>query len=152
MHYCTMLQELKERIALGSVEIFSFLNMILNDFSLLCCFNFNHDVLSYFRLYYIRFKEVKILWGPDNPNTLLKRTLSLAFSCEYIYVNIFFWYLLLCFRKNKSSHRRYSVKKDVLKNFANFIGKHLCCNLFLIKLLLKRDSNINVFLWNLQNF
>ena len=41
---------------------------------------------------------------------------------------------------------------DVLKNFANFTGKHLCWSLFLIRLqgrpatLLKRDSNKDVFL------
>ena len=29
----------------------------------------------------------------------------------------------------KSSHRRYSVRKDVLRNFAKFTGKHLCLNL-----------------------
>ena len=47
----------------------------------------------------------------------------------------------------------------VLKNFAIFLGKHLCWNLFLIKLqalrpatLLKRDSNTGVFLWSLPNF
>ena len=39
-------------------------------------------------------------------------------------------------------------QKVVLRNFANFIGKHLCRSLFL----LKRDSNTDVFLWNLQNF
>ena len=45
-------------------------------------------------------------------------------------------------------------KIGVLKNFANFIGKHLCWSLFLIKsqdsrpvTLLNRDSN-----WNLRNF
>ena len=32
------------------------------------------------------------------------------------------------------SHQRCSVKKDVLKNFANFTGRHLCWSLFLIKL------------------
>ena len=34
----------------------------------------------------------------------------------------------------KSSHRRCSVKKGVLKKVANFTGKHLCRGLFLIKL------------------
>ena len=34
----------------------------------------------------------------------------------------------------RSSHRRCSVKKGVLKKFANFTGKHLCWSLFLIKL------------------
>ena len=40
-------------------------------------------------------------------------------------------------------------KKDVLKNLANFTEKHLCWSLFLI---LKRDSNTPIFLWNLRNF
>ena len=47
---------------------------------------------------------------------------------------------------------------DVLKNFANFTGKHLCWSLFFKKLqafrpatLLKRDSYTGVFLWNLRN-
>ena len=34
----------------------------------------------------------------------------------------------------RSSHRRCSVKKGVLKKFGNFTGKHLCWSLFLIKL------------------
>ena len=34
----------------------------------------------------------------------------------------------------RSSHRRCSVKKAVLKEFANFTGKHRCWSLFLIKL------------------
>ena len=31
---------------------------------------------------------------------------------------------------SRSSHRRCSVRKDVLKNFAKFTGKHLCQSLF----------------------
>ena len=61
--------------------------------------------------------------------------------------------------KVRSSHWNSSVKKGVLKNFASFSGKQLCWSLFLKELqtfrpaaLLKRDSNIDVFLWNLQNF
>ena len=48
-----------------------------------------------------------------------------------------------------SSHQTCSVKNGVLKNFANFTRKHLCWSLFLI---LKRDSNTSVFLWNLRKF
>ena len=33
----------------------------------------------------------------------------------------------------RSSHRRYSVRKGVLRNFAKFTGKHLCQSLFLNK-------------------
>ena len=36
--------------------------------------------------------------------------------------------------RSKSSCQKCSVKKGVLKNFVIFIGKHLCWNLFLIKL------------------
>ena len=49
--------------------------------------------------------------------------------CEYI-----FSFLLFCLRKDTSSHRGCFVKKGVLKNFANLTGKHLCWNLFYIKL------------------
>ena len=35
--------------------------------------------------------------------------------------------------KNRSSHRRCSVRKSVLRNFAKFTGKHLCQGLFFNK-------------------
>ena len=52
----------------------------------------------------------------------------------------------------RSSHRRCSVTKGILKNLAKFTGKHLCGNLFfLIKLpaacnFIKKVSNTGVFL------
>ena len=75
------------------------------------------------------------------------RTPAVAAS-GYPWLQILFfswiWYLLLT---------------DVLRNFVNFIGKHLCRSLALIGLqasrpaaLLKKDSNTDIFLWNLQNF
>ena len=33
----------------------------------------------------------------------------------------------------RSSHRKCSIKKGVLRNFAKFIGKHLCQSLFFNK-------------------
>ena len=54
---------------------------------------------------------------------------------------------------HRSSHLRYSVKKDALKNLTNFTGKRLSWSLFLIKLqtfrpatLLKGDFETGVFL------
>ena len=59
----------------------------------------------------------------------------------------------------KQSSTDIFFKKGFLKNFANFTGKYLCRNLFLIKLqvwrhatLLRRDFNTGVFLWYLRNF
>ena len=43
-------------------------------------------------------------------------------------------------------------KKCFLKSFASFTGRHLCCSLYNKVLLLKRDTNSGVFLWNLRNF
>ena len=70
-----------------------------------------------------------------------------------------YWIGTVWTRKGRSSHSRYSVKKGVLKNFANFTGKCPCWSLFLKKLqalspdiLLKRDSNTDAFLWSLRNF
>ena len=36
--------------------------------------------------------------------------------------------------KTRSSHRRCSVRKDVLRNFGKFSGKHLCQSLFFNKI------------------
>ena len=53
----------------------------------------------------------------------------------------------------KSSHRRCSIRKAVLKNLAIIIEKYLCWNLLLINLqaykpvtILQRDCNTGVFL------
>ena len=53
----------------------------------------------------------------------------------------------------RSSHCHSSVKKGILRNFANVTGKKLCWSLFLIEsqvltlaAILKRHSNIDVFL------
>ena len=58
----------------------------------------------------------------------------------------------------RGSRSQIFFKIGVLKNFANFTGKHPCRSLFLIKsqarrptALLKRDSNTCVSLWNLWN-
>ena len=50
--------------------------------------------------------------------------------------------LTFYFFSYRSIHWRSSVKKGVLKTFAIFTRKHLCCSLFL-----KRYSNTGVFLW-----
>ena len=62
-------------------------------------------------------------------------------------------------RRSRSSHRRCSIKKGILKNFVNLTGKHLYWSLFLIKLqalslqvFFKKDSNTSAFLWSLRNF
>ena len=50
--------------------------------------------------------------------------------------------------KFRSSHRRCSIKKCVLKNLSKFTGKHLCQGLFFDKIenYQKRDSGTGVFL------
>ena len=59
----------------------------------------------------------------------------------------------------RSSRSQIFFKIDIVKIFENLVVKHLCWSLFLIKLeawmsavLLKRDSNTGVFLWNMRNF
>ena len=59
--------------------------------------------------------------------------------------------------ESRSSHRRCSINKGVLKHFAKFKGKHLCQSLFFNKVVglqryLKRDSSRGVFLWIFQIF
>ena len=60
-----------------------FLIVILNDFLYCTTLTLIFDVLSSLRLFYIQFKEVKVLWesgagarGPDNPSTPIKVVLN----------------------------------------------------------------------------
>ena len=62
-------------------------------------------------------------------------------------------HIIVDYSSFRSSHRRCSVKKGVLRNFAKFTGKHLCQRLFFDKVaglrpetLLKRVSGTSVFL------
>ena len=49
-----------------------------------------------------------------------------------------------CFRRTcRSSHRSWSIKKEVLRKFAKFTGKHLCQSLFLFQRC-KRDCATGV--------
>ena len=52
----------------------------------------------------------------------------------------FDWFLLTLIYHCRSSHRKCSLKKGVLKTFAKFTGKHLCQSLFFnfLKSLLKK--------------
>ena len=63
------------------------------------------------------------------------------------------------FQSYRSSPSRMFFKIGVLKNFPIFIGKHLCCSLFLNKLqtfrpvtFLRRDSSTGIFLTIMLNF
>ena len=62
-------------------------------------------------------------------------------------------------RNYRSSHSQIFFKIGVLKNVAHFTVKYLCWSLLLINLqawrhitLSRKDSNTNVFLWNLRIF
>ena len=66
---------------------------------------------------------------------------STQFSCWIGFLLVHYFILMTSFRildfefrMIRSSHRRCSISKAVLKNFANFTEKHLCWSLFLIKL------------------
>ena len=102
-------------------------------------------------------------WVLDMPLTCLKKDKNCKFLrnfWENLYWEMIFLTVIFskfC-KKFRDSHPSCSIKKDLLKNFIIFTGKHLCWILFLIKLqdwrpttLLKRDSSTGVFLWILQN-
>ena len=72
--------------------------------------------------------------------------------------------IVLCNYVNKdinsrSIHRSCSIRKSVLRNFAEFTGKYLCQSLFFnkivgwgLQLYQKGDSGKGVFLWILRSF
>ena len=53
--------------------------------------------------------------------------------------------LLFVVADNRSSHQRCSIKKGVLRNFANFTGKNLCQSLFFNKGFNKKETLAQVF-------
>ena len=75
----------------------------------------------------------------EGKNTIKNDGLPECIICHY-------WYFLKiifrfqpkecndCHDLTRSSHRKCSVKRGVLRNFAKFAGKHLCQSLFLIKM------------------
>ena len=78
---------------------------------------------------------------------------------EWISILSFIYLLQTDFQISRSRRSQKFFKIDISKNFAIFIGKHLCWSLFLIKFhafrpsaLLARDSNTCVFLWILRNY
>ena len=69
---------------------------------------------------------------PSSSISFLRSPIFLSLSFIFRFVNILDTLSLqkITFR---SSHRRCSVRKDVLKNFAKLTGKHLCQSLFFNK-------------------
>ena len=50
----------------------------------------------------------------------------------------------LLYQTDKKSHRRYSIKSAVLRDFAIFTKKYLCWSLFIIKRLQHRCFTVNI--------
>ena len=80
---------------------------------------------------------------------------NLAYQIQFSFV--FFsretFFLFTLFNLLGSSHRRCSIKKDVLKNFAKFTRKHLYQeNTTASNVIKNRNSGTGVFLRILQNF
>ena len=76
--------------------------------------------LNYFLVYYLSQVCHKYLWTRD-----------------FVMLVLF-----LCFMCVRSSHQRCSTKKGALRNFAKFIGKHLCQSLFLNKVVGLRSATL----------
>ena len=74
------------------------------------------------------FSETVNAWKVVRKSSYFKSLLSLM---SYL--------LKLHYPTNRSSHRRWSVRKDVLWNFAKFTGKHLCQSL------IKKETLTQVF-------
>ena len=78
------------------------------------------------------------LFGPHNHNSGSSRvTMFLAAMLT--------WAL---FSPSRSSHRKCSVRKDLLRNFAKLTGKHLCQSLFFTEVGLRPATLLKKRLWH----
>ena len=89
----------------------------------------------------VDFKLVNICWEVF----LQKRVILLFIFLIAFKAKVLAEHVLMQKATYRSSHRRCSVRKGVLREFAKFIGKQLCQGLFL-----KEDSSTGVFLWIFQ--
>ena len=123
---------------------------------------------------FVGYTLTELFRKPDNWQQIYKQTSSSFYTSNYVFRRNYFYVIarlwnscLMTLKKAKnrsshlrckSSHRRCSIKKVFLKNFENFTGKHLCWFFFnkvaglQSATFLKRNSNVNAFLWSLQNF
>ena len=74
-------------------------------------------------------REGSLIIPTEHKNTSMWPQITVLLSTERIRIkkNVFQ-------AKDRSSHSQLFFKIGVMKNFATFTGKHLCWNLFLIKL------------------
>ena len=93
----------------------------LTDFFKRICIPFYHNnilegaILKHFRL---------------SAYNLISYSRYMHLTRYYIYIT---WVSCINITRSRSSHRRCPVRKDVLRNFATFTGKHLCQSLFFNK-------------------
>ena len=89
----------------------------------------------------------------------VKKLTTLKTSGEKVFCYFLLTMELFFFRNSKlrngmaslikrSSQRRYSIRKGVLRNFAKFTGKHLCQSLFFNKVASLRPPTSWKSLWN----
>ena len=93
--------------------------------------------------------------------TFMEQTIADNFILSFFWYN---WYYLSCkkiisFTQVRSNHRRGSVKKGCFEKFCNIHRKTPVLESLFNKvvdlrpaILLKRDSNVDISLWILQNF
>ena len=82
------------------------------------------------------YKQTSSTFCTSNQGCLIKWRKNYYYVITRLPNSYIIIYLINCLittflKKYRSSHRKCSVRKGVLKNFANFTGKHLCWSHFL---------------------
>ena len=85
-----------------------------------------------------------LLSPPSHPLFILRKHLNISKNVYLPYLYILYEMLYFVSIQVCSEAPEMFYKKNVLKNFAKFTGKHLCQSLLLFK--------ARVLLWNLQDF
>ena len=92
--------------------------------------------------FYLSYRRLKTRKHQVNTVLLCSKACNVIKKLFFIYENFFFRSLALWYR---SSHRRCSVRKSVLRNFVKYSGKHLCQNPFFSKFFSKKQTLAQVF-------
>ena len=109
-------------------------SLVFYDFLYTLSFSFNQYLQSQFKNIIAGYCESKIFRSVQNQCSSVYTIFSMYYSFQTYFCHSHWHKINYKHCHNRSSLQRCSVRKDVLRNFAKFTGKHLCQSLSSIKL------------------
>ena len=117
-------------------------SLVFYDFLYTLSFSFNQYLQSQFKNIIAGYCESKIFRSVQNECSSVSTIFSMWYSFQTYFYHSHCHKINYKHNHNRSSNRRCSVRKAVLRNFAKFTGKHLCQSLSIHKIAEVRPATL----------